>query len=267
MNYNPPASCPWKDLCRRWNEYGYLMTPATADGSEDGLEVEGLIKDAINAQWRKDYGIKVKDADRRGLLRDVHKRLKQKIEEYQKNIKDDGAQLNYKTKGNHRFENKYSTVPDQKNANNDLTRRCQLLDKNSENRKRLYTLKFLHNAFPGCIVGFKISSSITHCVTGLDIYQVVERYPHLAVRLSGIDPYQLNRKDLLLDDLCIPFNDECIIGSDYADIDWTLDGFNILPLKFKDPPSAIDVKCTTYGEPQNKSIMSEEEMCDLLLQM
>uniref|UniRef100_A0A7I4YNU7 C2H2-type domain-containing protein n=1 Tax=Haemonchus contortus TaxID=6289 RepID=A0A7I4YNU7_HAECO len=165
-----PTFPPWAAMHRLWKVYGPLHQFASAIGGDFEKFVGECVSVAYNHYYRIKNGIKVADEIPGDLLDLCYAITSERMREHTESVEAVKKRLGGKTKFSKtriplRRRKGFCSFGSQQSANELLLSRCRRVydEKRQLKRRRWNTMRYLHNALPGCVI------------EGIDVFDMAQR--------------------------------------------------------------------------------------------
>lgn len=165
-----PSFPPWATMHRLWKVYGPLQQFASRIGGDFEVFANECISVAFNHYYRLKKGIKVADEIPGDLLDLCYAITCERMREHTESVeaakkRSIGAQKPSKAWVPLKRREGLSSFSSQRIANEELMARCRRVydEKRQTKRRRWNTMRYLHNALPGCVI------------EGIDVFDMAQR--------------------------------------------------------------------------------------------
>ncbi|KAK6062068.1 hypothetical protein COOONC_00261 [Cooperia oncophora] len=165
-----PTFPPWAAMHRLWKVYGPLQQCASAIGGDFEKFVAECVSVAYNHYYRLKNGIKVADEIPGDLLDLCYAITSERMREHTESVEAAKKRADKKTKPSKAWiplkrREGLCTFSSQRTANAQLLSRCRRVynEKRQTKRRRWNTMRYLHNALPGCVI------------EGIDVFDMAQR--------------------------------------------------------------------------------------------
>ncbi|VDO40552.1 unnamed protein product [Haemonchus placei] len=250
-----PTFPPWAAMHRLWKVYGPLHQFASAVGGDFEKFVDECVSVAYNHYYRIKNGIKVADEIPGDLLDLCYAITSERMREHTESVEAAKKRLGGKTKFSKariplRRRRGSCSFGSQQSANELLLSRCRRVydEKRQLKRRRWNTMRYLHNALPGCVIVL---------------------YPEFANRKLCVDekvyPCSLDSSRADVHDPETNCSTCLRTSEDYADMDFARMCFKGLPWEMQDfEVPDVDTSCTSYRSSISPEMITENDLTSLL---